>query len=288
MTDDLPRISIVTPSYNQAPYLFETFVSVLGQHYPQLEYVVMDGGSTDGSVEIIRQFEHQLAFWTSAPDRGQAAAINAGFARCSGDILAWLNSDDAYLPGALHVAARLLDSARAQVLHGDTIFFSEETRNSVATQIARNIDRLDPKWASTILQPSAFTTRRAWELTGPLDEELEYAMDWDWFIRARNAGVEFIPCHRPLSIYRRHGLQKTIPGQERLRELRGIYRKYNGDRGEHLFVVTRGKRAQTLLMRALLKANPLPSLADAIVRACFPLLSLRYSPREIESTVRMV
>ncbi len=104
---DLPSISIVTPSYNQAQYLGETIHSVLNQDYPRLEYLIMDGGSNDGSVEIVRRHEARLAYWASGPDGGQYEAINMGFARSTGEIMAWINSDDKYVPGALQVVGEL-------------------------------------------------------------------------------------------------------------------------------------------------------------------------------------
>src|ERR1700678_1499461 len=114
-----PRITVVTPSFNQGNYLSDTIESVLGQGYPNLDYMVLDGGSTDNSVEVIKRYEKHLSFWCSEKDGGQAAAINRGFSKATGAILAWLNSDDYYLPGALKFAAEKLNVDREEIVLGN-------------------------------------------------------------------------------------------------------------------------------------------------------------------------
>src|SRR5881409_3781716 len=123
-----PSISIVTPSYNQATFLEETIRSVLLQGYPNLEYIVMDGGSTDGSVEIIRKYEKHLTYWTSQKDAGASDAIRKGFERATGSILAYLNSDDLYLPGAVHHLINRFKTAGADVVYGNTYWIDDRSR----------------------------------------------------------------------------------------------------------------------------------------------------------------
>ena len=122
-----PRITIVTPSYNQAHFLEQTILSVIRQGYPNLEYIVIDGGSTDGSVDVLRKYEHAISYWISEPDQGPVDAINKGFRRATGSILAWLNADDLYQPGALEgVAAAFEADESADVVYGNTYWINRD------------------------------------------------------------------------------------------------------------------------------------------------------------------
>ena len=186
---ELPMVTIVTPSYSQAEFLEETILSVLNQDYPKIEYIVIDGGSTDGSVEIIRKYERWLAYWVSEPDRGQSHAINKGFSRSTGKILAWLNSDDLYLPSTIVRAVSFLEKyPEAGIVYGAYQVIGD---NGHATE-----DCLVPPEYSfaTLLryhlpQPTMFFRREVVERVGSLDADLHYSMDWDLTLRAALAGV---------------------------------------------------------------------------------------------------
>lgn len=206
----LPRISIVTPSYNQGQFLEKTILSVLDQGYPDLEYVIIDGGSSDNSVEIIRRYEKYLKYWISEPDRGQSHAINKGFDHVTGDLLAWLNSDDCYAPGALHVVAEMYranPAAGAIVGAGDMVdvegkVLFEATRASISLESIYN-------WFDEFfLQPSCFFRKDVWEACGPLDEKLEYAMDVDLWIKIARR-FNFVTTGTMLSHSLRHMKAKT-------------------------------------------------------------------------------
>lgn len=209
MQETLPTITVVTPSFNQGAYLERTIRSVLDQEYPNLEYFVMDGGSTDGSVEIIRRYADRLDYWQSGPDGGQTAAINAGWRRAHGEILCWLNSDDYYLPRALHFIGRYMAAhPDLWVAYGSWEAVDETGHhlNYAGRPFNRRLMILSQ---NCIPQPSAFIRREAIDAVGYLDENLHYTMDLDLFMRiARHQTPAFVS--RPLAAATRHAAAKTV------------------------------------------------------------------------------
>jgi glycosyltransferase involved in cell wall biosynthesis len=181
-----PRVSVVTPSYNQGQFIEETMRSVLLQGYPNLEYIVVDGGSMDGSVEIIRKYEPWLAYWVSEPDQGQSDAINKGWRRATGEIVAWLNSDDIYLSGTVGAASTaLMQSPEVAVVYGNYQQIDGEGELIKVGGASREFDLRRLLWtlSSYIPQPSAFIRRSVLEDVGLLDATLHYSMDYDLWLR---------------------------------------------------------------------------------------------------------
>jgi glycosyltransferase involved in cell wall biosynthesis len=178
-----PRISIITPSFNQGQFIEQTISSVIDQGYPNLEYIVIDGGSTDGSVETIRKFESGIAYWVSEKDRGQAHAINKGLQRATGDIIAYLNSDDYYLDGAL---ARVADCfsryPEVDLLHGRCRVVDQDgmkvgERTGSITRYDEILDLWDVWWnRRNFVQPEVFWTKRIGDKIGPFREDLFWVM----------------------------------------------------------------------------------------------------------------
>jgi Glycosyl transferase family 2 len=228
---DRPRVSVVIPSFNQARFLRATVDSVVSQDYPDVEVLVMDGGSTDGSVEILRSYGDRIRF-VSERDRGQADAINRGFARATGSVLGWLNSDDIYLPGAVRKAVGALTaSPDATMVYGEGNIIDEEGRVLGPFIYTRPFDLwILVNVSDFILQPTVFMRAGAVRAAGGLDESLHFGLDWDLWIRLACRGpVVQVP--EKLAQSREYGTTKTSTGGwRRLRELRMIMTRYGGRR----------------------------------------------------------
>jgi glycosyltransferase involved in cell wall biosynthesis len=190
----MTRVSIITPSYNQAPFLEMTIRSVLGQNYPDIEYIIVDGGSTDGSVEIIKTYAHRLAWWVAEPDEGQADAINKGFHRATGEVVAWLNSDDLYAPGAISRAVAIFDEdPDVCMVYGNAVTFDQDG-------LPLN-DLIFSDWGlagllafKIICQPAVFMRRSVLEQVGFLDTSYHYLLDHElWLRMAQIASIRHIP-----------------------------------------------------------------------------------------------
>ena len=208
-------VSIITPSYNQANYLEETIRSVLEQDYPNIEYIIIDGGSTDGSKEVIKKYADRLAYWISEPDQGQTDAINKGFNKARGDILAWINSDDSYLQYAISEAVEYLQThPETGMVYGDANLI-DERGNIIGKFPARQTgyNRLRRGFVH-IPQQASFFRADLWRQVGPLDPSFYFAMDYDLWVRlARLSPIEYYP--KLWANFRLHSSGKSIISDDR-------------------------------------------------------------------------
>lgn len=224
-----PKISIITPNFNYGHYLEETIRSVLLQDYPNLEYIIIDGGSSDASLEIIKRYEPWLAYWESKPDRGQAHAINKGFEKATGDIVAWINSDDVYMPGALRAVACCYAGHPDQIILGDVEDFDDEAQRAEQKVLhdvtpKAMLRPLDDSWFWH--QPGTFVPMAVQRKIGKIDETLNYAFDKDWIFRLLEVSEAYY-LGEVVVRFRVHSAAKTSADMDAwIREIYLVNRRY--------------------------------------------------------------
>jgi glycosyltransferase involved in cell wall biosynthesis len=222
-----PRISVVTPSYNQGGFIEETIQSVLDQNYPNLEYIIIDGGSTDHTIDVIKRYERHLAYWVSEKDNGASDAVAKGFARATGSIMAYLNSDDIYLEGALHAAAETIEHSKADIVYGNTYWI-----DAGGHRIGER--RQTPFVASGYLyggfdlqQPATFWRREIFLKAGGMDPSFLFAFDTDLFFRFVRDGARFKHMNRFIAGFRIHPASKSSTERTRCeRELDRLHQTH--------------------------------------------------------------
>jgi glycosyltransferase involved in cell wall biosynthesis len=204
-----PLVSIITPSFNQAQYLEDTMQSVLRQDYDPIEYILIDGGSTDGSLEIIKKYENRLAYWASEPDEGQVDAINKGLRMARGEIVAWINSDDLYMAGAVRAAVQSLQkNPEVGMVYGDGIMVNAEGR-LLDRHTYRTYSVLDLLCFEVLLQPTVFMRREILQEAGYLNADYDLILDHDLWVRiASQSPILHIPDF--WAVERTHVGAKTI------------------------------------------------------------------------------
>ena len=220
-----PKISIITPSLNQGKYIERAIQSILGQEYPNLEYVIIDGGSKDNSVKIIKKYADKLTYWVSEPDRGQSDAINKGFARTSGEIMTWLNSDDILMPGTLNLAANIFKKLKdVQWISGIPTVINEEgliVHLGLNPAYIRKLIELGFHHGAAlgwIMQEGTFWRRQLWEKAGGGLEEIPYSMDYLlWRKFAKYA--ELVPVYTSLAAYRLNPNRRNVTSDGYFKEI---------------------------------------------------------------------
>lgn len=227
-----PKITIITPSYNQGQFIEDTIKSVLCQNYPNLEYLIFDGGSDDNTVEIIKKYEEYIDFWVSEKDKGQSDAINKGFRKATGDIVGWLNSDDLFYPYTLNKIANLYktDKTYNKVYFGECDYLFDKYNFCIQNHTAKLSTDYALDLCDFIIQPSCFWGKEIIDQVGLLNEELHYGFDWEWFIRIQKAGIPFQFVKDNFSTYRIHADHKSSSaGDKRVKELAKIYARFHND-----------------------------------------------------------
>ena len=183
---NFPKISIITPSYNQGSFIEKTIQSVLSQDYPNIEYIIIDGGSTDNTIEIIRKYDKWITYWESEPDRGQSHALNKGFARATGDVFAWINSDDYYEHCSINKVMKLFVNSEIMIVNGNCMMHDTHSNKTFLDKAGEiTTSRMLRYWTPFFCppQPSIFFRKQVWQEVMPLNEKLNYTMDLDLWLK---------------------------------------------------------------------------------------------------------
>ena len=221
--NSLPKITVITPSFNQAAYLEKTIQSILNQNYPNLEYIIIDGGSTDGSVDIIKRYASKLAYWVSEPDEGQSHAINKGLMKSTGDWVCWQNSDDIFYPNSFQYVAQVIQKMpKLEFIIGDINLIDENDK------LIRPMCYVKPTYQSLIAEGMVLTNQAAfWKRCvhndiGWLDENLHYGFDYEWFLRLLKHTKQSWHISKTIGALRYHSETKTSLNQVKFQEEFGI------------------------------------------------------------------
>lgn len=258
---NLPMITIVTPSFNQATFVSMTIESVMSQRYPALQYIVQDAVSSDGSQEILEKFQCSGVDIKVETDSGQSNGLNRGFARSSGEIMAYLNSDDMLLPGTLHLVGRYFrDNPSVEVIYGNRLVI-DENGNEIGRWILPGHDEEVLRIVDYVPQETMFWRRRLWDRSGAgFNERFHFAIDWDLILRFMRAGAVFSHVPELFGLFRVHGDQKSQKdflerGAKEMAELRHAYANMSMSQRimRHIKYLLKHKRADAVLQNALKK-----------------------------------
>lgn len=288
---DYPSISVIVPSFNQGQFIEETLLSIFSQQYPNLEVLVLDGGSTDNTVEILEKYSDRLAYWHSRKDNGQADAINQGFARSTGEIICWLNSDDMYLPGTLlEIAHKFQGRTQTPYLvYGNTILIyqSGTEQRSADAQLGEPFDAFRLTHYDFIPQASSFWTRKLWQQVGELNTKYHYVLDWDWFIRASKI-VEFEYVPKFYSLYRMHEAHKTgVGGEKRRQEILEIVKTYSSTYWTDLYAIIDEQYAAIRSKAKLLQQWRIPKRQSVLPLLVPKLRAILQTPQHLVKILEM-
>lgn len=279
-----PKISVIIPNLNNGKYVEDCILSVLYQNYTFFEVIVIDGQSTDNSVELIKKYESKICYWISEPDNGQSNAINKGLRKATGDIICYLNSDDYFLPGAFNKIVNAINSEDEIIIFGNCIHLNEAKIVASGSNIRRNSEELDIFYGDYIIQPSTFWTKKVIDKIGLFREDLSFCFDWEWFMRCKKQNIKFQPIDDYLSVYRFHPLHKTSSGGViRANEIKSVLKEIHSKEiyANILFYIEKSKKIENLI-QLLIKLR-LYRFKETVINMIFNNILLKLNKNQRKS-----